>query len=221
MRETRIRGSKHGCHLRRRDIEDLILTSGRDIEDKDPTISTEQDNVVISEKTLPELEEEVGHPKRLTNITIHFYANQKSIYINIDAGWVYYRVEGSDSTWVNGRFAEVEHILKKTQSRFLWPYYILIVLSSIALLVLTTSALAHLTFGGGLIPASAGVLLFALLIAFFVALFIFALRGLTNLIILRHNGHAPPDPIAIASLVVAVITAIITAVQVILTVRSR
>jgi hypothetical protein len=77
VKKTSITGSHHGCHLRRRDIEELIFPSCRDVGDTGPTISTKQDNVEISGKTLLELEEEAEHPQTLNNIIVHTYANDQ------------------------------------------------------------------------------------------------------------------------------------------------
>jgi hypothetical protein len=132
VKETKLADIKRGCRLLRHDVEELISTTCRGIDDKYLTISTGQGNVVTSGKTLSELEDETGHPQKLNNldITVIDFNLDRQVFIKVNGKHAFWQVKGIDPTWTNGRFVELNNILQRTRSRVYLVYYALANISS-------------------------------------------------------------------------------------------
>jgi hypothetical protein len=211
VKETRLTGIEHRCRLLRHDVEELILTTCRGIDEKYLKISTEQGNVVTSGKTLPELEEEAGHPQRLNNldITVIDFNLDRQVHIKLNSRHAFYQVKGVDPTWTNGRFAELNNILQKTRSHVYWVYNALATISSSALAGLLTAFHVNLFTEREALFIGAGSSMFCLV----VALLTLTIRASRNLILLQNINRAPRDPIQLVSLGIAVIGLLMSAIQ--------
>ncbi|MCA1605693.1 MAG: hypothetical protein LC775_09520 [Acidobacteria bacterium] len=210
MKETRLAGIKHGCRLLRHDVEELISTTCRGIDEKHLTISTEQEKVVTSGKTLSELEEEAGHPQRLNNlgITVYDFNLDRQVHVKIDNKHAFYQVKGIDSTWTNGRFAELDNILRRTRSLTYRVYYALASISSLG-------GFVALAFHDNLFAERDSLLIGAALSMFClaVALWTLTFRAWRNRILLQNVSRAPRDAIQLVGLGVVVLGLIVSAVQ--------
>ncbi len=218
VKEMRLIGIKSRCRLLRHDVEELISTTSRGIDEKHLKISTEQGEfvtsrrkVVTSGKTLPELEEEAGHPQRLNNLDISVidFNLDRRVNIKINSRRAVYLVNGVDSTWTNGRFAELNNLLQKTTSHVYWVYYALAYISFLALVWFLMFFHVNLFTERDALFIGAGSSMFCLV----VALLTLTIRASRNLILLQNVNRAPRDPIQLVSLGIAVIGLLMSAIQ--------
>jgi hypothetical protein len=217
VKETRLRGIKHGCRLLRRDVEELISTTCRGIDEKYLSISTEQGNIVTSAKTLAEFEEEAGRPQKLNNLDISVidFDLDRQVHIRVDSKHAFYLVKGVDSTWTNGRFVELDNILQRTRSRIFLVYETFASMSFSALVWFLIYFHVDLFLRKTLLFIGAGISMLCLV----AALVTLTIRASRNFILLQDVSHAPRDTIKVGGLVVAILSLVMSSIQLLIVIR--
>jgi hypothetical protein len=226
----------YGCKLTRQDLDALWQTITRDMsQHAHASVSTERGISKTEETSLDELVAKLNAPERLDNLVMYMSdrgsagdpEDRRTAYLGIDKNNASGSVSGPDETWVRGRSAELQDLLKSSRARLalhpesgMVPAILVGSLSAIfmvTLLTLIASSFVDILDGAPVRDLAVRALSLLAFTGLSVAFWRWGSRKIRTEIILVHptgRGWSRGDRLGLAALIVGILAAVGTMAQV-------